>query len=112
MAVGSLKMSIRVSKEERLNGGGPVPPLRGRWALRYKPLPGSLRAGGGWNHLGAIGREETIHGQTGAAVRCTKSEGFKESPSAEAGRADARPRASGGARTQPAHYPTDTAAAE
>ena len=55
MAEGSLKMSIRVSKEERLNGGGPVPPLRGRWALRYKPLPGSLRAG--WYHLGALGRE-------------------------------------------------------
>ena len=85
MAVGSLKMSIRVSQDERLNGGGPRPAAEKAVGLRYKPLPGSLRAEGGWNHLGAIGREETIHGQTGAAVRCTKSEGFKESPSAEAG---------------------------
>ena len=77
MAVGSLKMSIRVSQEERLNGGG-------RWAcpaaeravgpeIQTPTYPG-VSGGGGWNHLGAIGREETIHGQTGAAVRCTKSE--------------------------------------
>ena len=45
MAEGSLKMSIRVSQDERLNGGGPRPAAEKAVGLRYKPLPGSLRAG-------------------------------------------------------------------
>ena len=47
MAVGSLKMSIRVSQEERLNGGGPRPAAEKAVGLRYKPPTRESQGGGG-----------------------------------------------------------------